>query len=207
MANGMARDALISGFYMREHAMSTSLPFRLRDGMTLIEIMIACTLMVIGLFAAIGAIANAHFTAQRRMYTDLAISEIQNQIELDQAKEPDILLNQFSSDPDIIAGEPAYNLYDHEICYFLNPLGSVGPDAAVKVNPFPASGIDPALERKRMNLGIDPNLPKKRVRWPGVKELISRDPICIRYLVCWVDQNGPGWVEQHFVYADRTADF
>lgn len=54
-------------------------------GMTLIEILISCTLLATGIFAAIGAIGNAHFSSQRRMNNDLAVAEIQNQIEIMQA--------------------------------------------------------------------------------------------------------------------------
>lgn len=65
--------------------MSTRTSASLRRGMTLVEIMVACTLLATGIFAGVSAIANAQLTASRRQNTDLAIAEIQNQFEVLQA--------------------------------------------------------------------------------------------------------------------------
>lgn len=77
----------------RRHPSPVATP---RAGMTLIEIMIAVTVLATGLFAGIGAIGNAHFTSARRMNVDRAMSEIQNQIEILQAEDDQSLQARFA---------------------------------------------------------------------------------------------------------------
>ena len=84
--------------------MSTCTPPRSRPGMTLIEILIACTLLATGIFAGIGAIGNAHFNSQRRMNIDFAVAEIQNQIELMQAMADTALQASFAGSDRIYFG-------------------------------------------------------------------------------------------------------
>jgi prepilin-type N-terminal cleavage/methylation domain-containing protein len=97
-----------------------------RQGMTLVEIMVASALLATGLFAGIGAIANAHLTSQRSMNTNAAIAEIQNQIEVFQALDDQALQARFAGSDRI---------------YFAIPRLSPGIDTEISPLPLPEAGV------------------------------------------------------------------
>lgn len=65
--------------------------------MSMVEVMVACTVLVIGISAGMGAIGNSSISSLHRQNVDRALAAIQSEIEDFQAKDDQALQSLFAS--------------------------------------------------------------------------------------------------------------